>query len=46
VQAFAKTPPLQRLVQPEDIASVVSFLASPDADWVNGQVLRASDGVV
>ena len=45
VQAFAKMPPLQRLGQPGDIASVVSFLAGPDAGWVNGQVLRANGGV-
>ncbi len=45
VQTFAKMPPLQRLGQPEDIASVVSFLAGPDAGWVNGQILRANGGV-
>jgi 3-oxoacyl-[acyl-carrier protein] reductase len=45
IQTFAKMPPLQRLGQPEDIASVVSFLASPDAAWVNGQILRANGGV-
>ena len=45
VQAFAKMPPLQRLGQPEDIASVVAFLAGPDAGWVNGQILRANGGV-
>lgn len=45
IQAFAKMPPLQRLGQPEDIACVVAFLASPDAGWVNGQILRANGGV-
>jgi 3-oxoacyl-[acyl-carrier protein] reductase len=45
IQTFAKMPPLQRLGQPEDIASVVSFLACPDAGWVNGQILRANGGV-
>ena len=45
IQTFAKMPPLQRLGQPDDIASVVSFLAGPDAGWVNGQVLRANGGV-
>jgi 3-oxoacyl-[acyl-carrier protein] reductase len=44
IRTFAKMPPLQRLGQPEDIASVVSFLAGPDAGWVNGQVLRANGG--
>ncbi|SIT39656.1 Uncharacterized oxidoreductase MexAM1_META1p0182 [Paraburkholderia piptadeniae] len=45
IQNFAKMPPLQRLGQPEDIASVVSFLAGPDSAWVNGQILRANGGV-
>ena len=44
IQTFAKMPPLQRLGQPDDIASVVSFLAGPDAGWVNGQILRANGG--
>ncbi|KAF0811451.1 3-oxoacyl-[acyl-carrier-protein] reductase FabG [Andreprevotia sp. IGB-42] len=45
IQHFARTPPLQRLGQPEDIAAVVSFLAGPDAGWVNGQILRANGGL-
>jgi 3-oxoacyl-[acyl-carrier protein] reductase len=45
IQTFARMPPLQRLGQPEDIASVVAFLAGPDAGWVNGQILRANGGV-
>jgi 3-oxoacyl-[acyl-carrier protein] reductase len=45
IQQFAKMPPLQRLGQPEDIASVVAFLAGPDANWVNGQILRANGGL-
>lgn len=46
VAHLAKLPPLERLGQPGDIASVVSFLAGPDAGWVNGQTLRANGGVV
>jgi 3-oxoacyl-[acyl-carrier protein] reductase len=45
IQTFAKMAPLQRLGQPEDIAAVVSFLAGPDAAWVNGQILRANGGL-
>lgn len=45
IKQFAQMPPLQRLGQPEDIAAVVSFLASPDAAWVNGQILRANGGL-
>lgn len=45
IQTFARMPPLQRLGQPEDIAAAVAFLVSPDAAWVNGQVLRANGGL-
>ncbi|MFQ6372137.1 SDR family oxidoreductase [Shewanella sp. YIC-542] len=43
---MAKMNPLERLGTPNDIASVVSFLASTDGGWVNGQVLRANGGVI
>jgi NAD(P)-dependent dehydrogenase (short-subunit alcohol dehydrogenase family) len=33
-------------VSRSDIASVVSFLASPEGGWVNGQVLRANGGMI
>lgn len=46
VQTIAGMNPLKRLGQPDDIANVVSFLAGPDAAWVNGQVIRANGGVV
>jgi 3-oxoacyl-[acyl-carrier protein] reductase len=44
VGELAKLSPLERLGQPEDIASVVSFLAGRDGGWVNSQVLRANGG--
>ncbi|MBT2297299.1 SDR family oxidoreductase [Pseudomonas fluorescens] len=46
IQNFAKMPPLERLGQPEDIASIISFLVSPAAAWVNGQILRANGGLI
>jgi len=46
VDRMAKMAPLERLGQPSDIANVVSFLAGPDAAWVNGQVLRANGGII
>lgn len=46
IEAFSKMPPLERLGQPQDIANIVSFLVSPAAAWVNGQVLRANGGLV
>ncbi|WP_137921941.1 SDR family oxidoreductase [Hydrogenophaga sp. 2FB] len=45
IQTFANMPPLQRLGEPGDIASVVGFLVSPAGSWVNGQVLRANGGL-
>lgn len=45
VQTFTKMSPLERLGQPNDIASVVSFLASEGAAWINGQVLRTNGGI-
>lgn len=36
---------LGRVGQPEDIARVVAFLASPDGAWVTGQVIDANGGL-
>lgn len=41
---FTKMSPLERMGQPSDIASVVSFLAGPDGGWMNSQVLLANGG--
>jgi 3-oxoacyl-[acyl-carrier protein] reductase len=38
--------PMGRLGQPEDIAGVVAFLASPDSGWINGQTIRVNGGVI
>ncbi|GAA3133361.1 SDR family oxidoreductase [Planomonospora alba] len=46
IERLAKQPPLERLGTPEDIAEVVSFLASPAGHWINGQVVRANGGIV
>lgn len=46
VARMSQQAPLERLGQPEDIAHVVSFLASPEAQWVNGQTLRVNGGVI
>jgi len=37
--------PLGRAAQPEEIASVVLFLASDDARWVTGELINASGGL-
>lgn len=46
VGAIAAMNPFGRLGQPDDIASVVSFLASADGGWVNGQIVRANGGII
>jgi 3-oxoacyl-[acyl-carrier protein] reductase len=43
---IAKMNPFGRLGQPEDIASVVSFLASSEGGWISGQTIRANGGVI
>jgi NAD(P)-dependent dehydrogenase (short-subunit alcohol dehydrogenase family) len=40
----ARTVPLGRWAQPAEIASVVAFLVSPDASYVNGTVVTADGG--
>lgn len=37
--------PLGRIGEPDDIADIVAFLASPDARWITGQSLHAGGGL-
>jgi 3-oxoacyl-[acyl-carrier protein] reductase len=44
IAQIAKQAPLERIGQPDEIASAVSFLAGPDGAWVNSQVIRVNGG--
>ena len=42
---IVKSIPVQRVGQPQDIAAVVTFLASPEAGYITGQTLLACGGL-
>ena len=44
MQRFIEAIPARRLAEPSEIASVVSFLASDDSSFVNGECIVASGG--
>jgi len=43
---MAATSPQKRLLEPEEVASVVAYLASPEAGGINGQALTIDGGAV
>ncbi|UFH48518.1 SDR family oxidoreductase [Pseudomonas sp. KNUC1026] len=45
VEQIARMAPMQRIGQPDEIAGAVAFLAGPDGQWVNAQVLRVNGGM-
>ena len=45
-QVVAAEYPLGRLGVPEDVAHAVAFLASPEASWITGQVIRLDGGLL
>lgn len=46
LQMFAGFSPMNRVGRTEEIADIVSFLASAGASWVTGQIVRANGGWV
>ncbi|MFA8438568.1 SDR family NAD(P)-dependent oxidoreductase [Pueribacillus sp. YX66] len=45
-KSFINSNPIQRVGRPEDVANVISFLASSEADYVTGQVIYVSGSPV
>ncbi|MET0504138.1 MAG: SDR family oxidoreductase [Luteibacter sp.] len=46
MQAWAEAgTPLGRIGQVDDIATIVSFLASDDAGWVTGELILGTGGM-
>ncbi|MCF7854766.1 MAG: 3-oxoacyl-[acyl-carrier-protein] reductase [Candidatus Pacebacteria bacterium] len=45
-EAFLKLIPFGRGGTPDDVARVVGFLASPDADYITGQTINVDGGMV
>ncbi len=43
--ALTRSIPMRRLGQPEDIAGIVAFLASDEAQFITGQVISVSGGL-
>jgi len=45
LDAFVKAIPLRRFGKPSEVASAIAFFASPNSDYVTGQVLSVSGGL-
>lgn len=45
VDALRRAIPFGRMAEPHEIAAAVAFFASPDADFITGQVLSVSGGL-
>ncbi len=43
-EEYIRKTPAKRLGKPEDIANVVAFLCTPEAEWIRGQTIIADGG--
>jgi NAD(P)-dependent dehydrogenase (short-subunit alcohol dehydrogenase family) len=46
LESIAKKTPLKRFGKPEEIASLVAYLATDEADFMTGQVISMNGGLV
>lgn len=46
LESFKKRPPLKRLGTPEEVANLYLFLASDEASYISGEVIRIDGGLV
>lgn len=46
LESLREETPLERLGKPEDVARVIAFLASEEADFITGQVIPVNGGMV
>jgi len=45
MQEWVDDIPIARVGQPEDVAALVAFLASRDADYITGQTINVDGGL-
>lgn len=45
IEALKKMMPFRRIAEPLEVANVIAFLCSPEADFVTGQVISVSGGL-
>ena len=45
LQALERAVPMKRIGRPEDVAGMVAFLSSDDAEYITGQVISVSGGL-
>jgi 3-oxoacyl-[acyl-carrier protein] reductase len=45
-EAIARLVPMKRAGQPEEVADLVGFLASPQASYITGQIISINGGII